>query len=303
MVNLLTHNDKYRIHATLGSVCLIQFILRLTYAYYFNDAFIYSNYNNLVNLHILLNLSSIFLHLPEKRNFNSPMIWPEFRLHNLIFCSRNIIATQYILYFDYNNYLYQHLIILIPCLLADIVTKKLGNKESRTTNSMPYPDGLLKKEIDNTKFFYTCAQVHATLLCINHSSTLCYFCVLAIQMASFMMTLVRKRLASSKQYHCYYTLSLLVPYLLTNKYNYDVINYTEILYVLNFCMFLYPRIYLKINKYLLWILIINFNYVMRYNNIDLKKILLFDKNLLSLYKHSFTIVNLDNIYKLRWMFI
>lgn len=44
-------------------------------------------------IHVSLHASSFRFHLPAKRNPLKPMIWPEFRMHNAIFATRNLLGA------------------------------------------------------------------------------------------------------------------------------------------------------------------------------------------------------------------
>jgi hypothetical protein len=81
MAHLLTHHDKYHVHALLGLAALLHFLLRYTMLFACGDAFANDRmfcFNVLsVLLHSALPLSALPLPIPQARNFSAPMIWQE----------------------------------------------------------------------------------------------------------------------------------------------------------------------------------------------------------------------------------
>jgi len=145
------------------------------------------------------------------------MIWSEFRLHSIIFAIRHVIATVFTLsnVWPDNNLadgcMKLGLIILtIKC--ASLVTERFGDREKRTTNSMPYPKWINEDVQLGIKEMYTRAQFGATKAIIWGDPTLSYFPLLGIQMAPLLMTLVRKGKIRSISYHRVYSLSLAMSY-------------------------------------------------------------------------------------------
>ena len=102
---LSTKEDSYHIHKLLGGICLVNFI----YRFYnliacgsmqlHNALGIYS-----VCLHGLLSISSLRFHISNVRNTSKPMIYPEFRMHSILFGLRSVIVV--ILYYYEMNYKY-----------------------------------------------------------------------------------------------------------------------------------------------------------------------------------------------------
>ena len=234
MAHLFTNHDKYHIHKTLGILAVINFILRFYYAIVYGTSFP-SFENKLfscssVLIHAILPIASLSIHLPEKRNFTSPMIWREFRLHSILFSCRHVILTIITLLelwptqLDYfkNKYLYALLsesfikyIFVVSCIkIASIITAKYGDVEKRTTNAMPYPDNLNDYEIRKIKLEYAKKQFGATIMAVfsgDLSPTLNFAPLYAIQSAAFMMTLVRKGKCNSSHYHIVYAFTLIYP--------------------------------------------------------------------------------------------
>jgi len=158
MAYLFTNHDKYHLHKTLGLLSIINFVLRFYYAIVYGTSFpsfeskIFSCSSVLV--HALLPITSLTIPLPEKRNFTSPMIWKEFRLHSILFSCRHVLFTiitilelwptqsSALIKIEYRGYalilesIIKYLIIIGCIKIASIITEKYGDKEKRTTNAM-----------------------------------------------------------------------------------------------------------------------------------------------------------------------
>jgi hypothetical protein len=67
-----------------------------------------------------------------------------------------------------------------------------------------------------------------------------------IQLSAFLMTLVRKKIISNNQWHIYYTLSLIFPYLL---FNLNLIKSSTNMHLYTL-LHIFLRLGLKTNKYL-----------------------------------------------------
>lgn len=105
MAKLITPHDPYHIHKILGVLLLVHYIYRFALLIQYGDAFPFlhnhhehEQHHRLyavggVALHGLLSWSALLLPLPAKRNFTSPIIWPEFRLHSIAFATRHVVTT------------------------------------------------------------------------------------------------------------------------------------------------------------------------------------------------------------------
>ena len=249
MAKLLTDHDPGHVHAILGCVALLHFLGRILNAFLLGDAFPYTGTTSglcmdllLVSVHSLLPSASLLLPLPTKRNFKNPMIWPEFRLHSLIFASRHVLATLFWLVARHvknstaaTSLRDRELLItsqhsdglfsmpLGPFLVmmglihgtmygATQVTKNYGCKENRTTNAMPYNSDVTPLDKQRAKRLYTYAQFLAAAFILAGDPTVAFVPLTGIQAAPLLMTLVRKGKCSAATYHCIYTWSLLFPY-------------------------------------------------------------------------------------------
>jgi len=219
MARLLTPGDRYHKHAILGSLALLHLLYRLALALYTGNSFPRSEPPAFTAccllVHALLHGTSFLLHVPTKRNITQPMIWPEFRAHSAVFAYRHLVATAMKLAFGdtFGGVLGGLLLILAFSALADAVTTRIGDKERRTTNAMPYPTDFDEQRIIDTKYFYAVAQTQASAWVAFGTATMAFIPLLAIELAPFLMTLVRKGKASSWHYHFYYRWALLAVYL------------------------------------------------------------------------------------------
>ncbi|KAL7548995.1 hypothetical protein ACHAWF_013873 [Thalassiosira exigua] len=230
---LFTHEDPQNLHKGCGLFVLLHYVSRF-YQMLFGD--VSAGFGNRTGMgpsawcmlflvpHAALSLSSlIFRTVPKERIVGAPMIWQEFRAHSIIFASRSIVgsACSWIsVYFDHNPIVRNAVVfvnsICILCALyaADAATERLRvcNRES-TTATMPYWEGCSLTTQRRFKQFYAYCQFMATLACLSMANPCWSFSVLlAIQLAAFLMTMVRKGIISTKAYHVVYTISLVLPY-------------------------------------------------------------------------------------------
>ena len=217
MANLITNHDPYHIHKLFGLASLMNYLLRFYYLFLYGTAF--PSHEPVtqavcsVVIHGILSISSLLLPIPKKRNFSSPMIWREFRLHSITFAMRHVIATTLTLSNAWPEQMLPDAsmklgLIILSIQCASLITEKLGDHEKRTTNSMPYPGWINQERQKGIKDMYTRAQFGATKTIVLGDSTYSFFPLLGIQMAPLLMTLVRKGKISSITYHRIYALSL-----------------------------------------------------------------------------------------------
>jgi cytochrome b5 len=227
---LFTREDPIGVHKYLGVFCLLNFIGRF-YQMYFGDPAAglgtaghpYFSFMCLFP-HALLSLSSLIFHtVPRSRVVGKPMIWQEYRVHNIIFGMRSVLTAMAAgLAIKFGNTPTVRFVAIVfssACVLlsqygADQATERLREVEvESTTATMPYWEGCSIETQRRFKSFYAYSQFMATLACLAVGNPAWPLSVLlAIQMASLLMTLVRKGLLSAKGYHIGYTISLILPY-------------------------------------------------------------------------------------------
>jgi hypothetical protein len=157
------------------------------------------------------------------------MIWQEYRVHNIAFGVRSVVTAflAWLTIYKGNTPSWRRIAVTGCCLtalaaniVADEGTRRLrvDNAES-TTATMPYWEGCSAETQKRFKTFYAYCQFLATGACITVGNPAWSLAVLlAIQMASLLMTLVRKGLLSAKGYHIGYTISLALPYFVATRH-------------------------------------------------------------------------------------
>ncbi|CAB9507703.1 expressed unknown protein [Seminavis robusta] len=231
MAKLFTHHDPFHIHKILGLFVLLHFLYRFLYGALIRG-FVFCSVHHAndglcspdkvhwdaicVVLHAILSWSSLLLPLPKTRNYSSPMIWTEFRLHSITFATRGVVGSLISLYGLWPqqlllNFFAKLALVLATCYAADWITQKHGCTEKRTTNAMPYPTCITPEMQQNVKYIYAMKQFAAALSCISEDPATPWATLLAIQGAPLLMTLVRKGKIQSLTYHRAYILQLATP--------------------------------------------------------------------------------------------
>lgn len=230
---LFTKEDPIGVHKFLGVFVLLHFAFRYTQMFFGDpSAGLGTRLGKGPSVvaalclvpHGLLSLSSLIFHtVPRERVVGKPMIWQEYRVHNICFGLRSVITAflAWLTIFMGNTPSWRRLAVsgscataLVANIVADEGTRRLraDNAES-TTATMPYWEGCSVKTQKRFKSFYAYSQFLATGACITVGNPAWSLAVLlAIQMASLLMTLVRKGLLSAKGYHIGYTITLALPY-------------------------------------------------------------------------------------------
>lgn len=261
---LITHEDKFHIHKLMGVASL------LNYFYLFFDCF-YSGATATLTLrradspafialtwvHTALSLSALQFLIPRTRTGILPMIWQEFRAHSIIFAVRSflIINLLYLqlylnLHLNISSWLIRTACVLLAMKLADISTHYLReNRKETTTATMPYWSDCDPRLQARIKYFYTHSQFMATITCIFSDAPYILAVAFPIQIASFLMTLVRKNIISAFWYHALYAGSLLTVYLINAA---DTALYPICAVGVGL---IHLRVNVKLNKYVLWTLV------------------------------------------------
>jgi hypothetical protein len=248
---LNTKEDSSYFHKGLGTLCLFHFIYRYSLFFLYGNMFIFKPMDIfLVNLHGVLSISSFIFHIPNLRNSLKPMIYPEFRLHSILFAFRSVIICN--IYYQNLSFLY----IIGTCfgtmIGADIITSiyNMEGKNGKTMRNMPFeksiPENLQK---DITKM-HSIMQIGATSFMLGTIDT-AFSPLFAIQLAAFLMTLVRKSIISTSTWHAIYSLSLWINFGFFTTLSCEYILLQQIM-IHSFKHFFFPN---KINKYIAWSLL------------------------------------------------
>lgn len=242
---LKTKEDFLDIHKLLGIYSILHYGYRS-----FNRS---SDIHYLFILpHLLLSLSSLIFKIVKKKHKNIPVIWPEFRLHSILFASRSFIACFLVDLCKYYNieeygFLLRFLLVFSTLYLSNVVTyhyKKVNllKENDSTMRTMPY----FTKKTKLIKKFYSIKQFIATsAILFNTDKFILFYSAFPVQIAAFLMTCVKKNIITNKEWHIYYSFSLLITLILSCK------NLLE--YLINFIYgIILLKIRIHINKYLLW---------------------------------------------------
>lgn len=261
MAKLITNHDPFHIHKILGLFVLTNYIYRYFLLLKYGSAFPQDESplraSMCVFAHGLLSWSSLLLPLPEKRNFRSPMIWKEFRLHSIIFATRHVICTLLTL-----NDLWPSsmglrafakvCVVVGTSRAAALVTSIYGCNDKRTTNTMPYPKWTTPNQQKYIKYMYAKSQFVASNLSMLPDPSRNFFPMLAIQIAPLMMTLVRKGKASAMWYHRIYFLSLWMSFIAAIVRSYSAKEENGIFFTMAIFLLIKGRIAHGLPHWLLW---------------------------------------------------
>jgi hypothetical protein len=250
MESLFTHQDgKYgHIHKTIGFLSLAHFFARFaSFTMHGTMGFNNTNIWFWLGIHAILSGSSMIFYLSNFRSIKAPMIWPEFRAHSILFAYRSLVAMA-LASAGYSNSLTRSLTVIGTISLADLATKYYL-QENTTMRDMPFPVWVTPRMKNSINLYYSVSQVFATLIILLKPDTERLFLILfPIQIAAFLMTLVRKNMLSPLGWHILYGGSLGLNYIygwitpsLVGDYFYQ--------FALLFCI---ARFGYRVNKYILW---------------------------------------------------
>jgi hypothetical protein len=246
---LFTSEDHFHLHKAAGFFCLIHYVYRIVWAYtemYRGKpivAGLYPTYATigLLLAHVYLSLSSFLFRLPREQQSEKPMIWQEFRAHNVMFAVRGLLCGIFscLGWSIWANFW----VIMATMFGADLATHYLGRSTKKTTRTLPYWEGCPPMVQRSLKTYYRFAQYEATITCLG-DQTDTFLTVFPIQLASFLMTCVRKGLLTAKQYHFFYCLSLLTPQII-------YLGSPHTMHILLMASLVYGSSHYA-NKYLIW---------------------------------------------------
>jgi hypothetical protein len=251
---LSTKEDEYHIHKSLGTFCLANFIYRFYLLFAcgsmrLNTPFgLYS-----VIVHGILSISSLQFHISNTRNPSKPMIYPEFRMHSILFGLRSVIIT--ILYHFEWDYKYIIAICYSVLFLSEYITKITSgitkiygkNEDNKTMRNMPFDPSISEENKSRITKMHSIMQIGATIFMLGNINS-AFSPLFAIQTAAFLMTLVRKSIITTNTWHLCYTIGLFMNYLLFPTFSPSFIIF------LAFVINIHERIVFpyKINKYIAW---------------------------------------------------
>lgn len=256
--------DSIHLHKIIGASGLIHYIYRFN-QWKNNGKMSFTSDSNtfmLIIMHALLSFSSLIFHLPKIRNPVSPMIYPEFRAHSIIFAYRSIaimLVHWCFLYaeFDILKYyvkssVYKSLIVIATMSATDLATKYYMPQGS-TMRNMPFPEWIPENIRRSWNIFYSICQVFATLECLmRYDMSHAFMVLFPIQIAAFLMTCARKNIITPFGWHVYYTLSLVTTITFSMTCEKSLSPKDLIMYKWFAILFCTLRFHYKISKYILW---------------------------------------------------
>jgi len=275
MAKLFSGHDKYHLHAVLGLLALLHFVYRFfTVLILQQESFQQNSFSAACLLvHVLLHALSFQFELPRNRIWTKPMIWREFRVYNALFAMRHLIGTALGIWAP-DWWLRQPgvaavaakvCLVLATCKAADITTEQIGSTDDRTTNAMPYPKKTPETLEKVAKRFYAKSQFAATALAAFGTPSSSFCAIFAIEIASFLMTLVRKGIIEARTYHVLYAASLFImfPVLVATLHSGDAVAEAATLR----CLFIGAlgidiRIKYGFSKYTAWLVAIPAGYIL-----------------------------------------
>ena len=170
---LITHEEShfFHIHKIMGVMVLSHYFYRtyllVTTGSMQFDSSLFTPY--CIILHMLLSGSSFIFKISQTRIQSAPMIYPEFRLHSILFAYRSLVVMLLMWYAKrYNVVLplyFRGVVVLVTMVLADMVTNhyKVRTKNQGTTmRTMPFPDYLNAPFRERLNTFYSVCQIFAT---------------------------------------------------------------------------------------------------------------------------------------------
>jgi hypothetical protein len=278
---LFTKEDKhyYDMHKILGGISMINYAYRFYLWFNYGDMFIRNDILNisLILTHALLSGSSFIFKLSSVRIKVTPIIWPEGRLHSIIFAYRSIFIIYIFMLYWYTGYeilnYIRGIIVYLTIVCADSVTNyyklelKILDEKDTTMRRMPHPSYVSNRFMDNLNIFYSVSQIFATMNCIFAINVDRVFIILfPIQIAMFLMTLAKKNIITSGGWHLWYTMALVTNYIIPLYSNHLFAdNYEKIIFFSLSFLFMLFRLKYNCNKYVLWSMIIFVHWISLYN--------------------------------------
>ena len=204
---LFTKEDHFHVHKTLGILVLCSYLWRFSKIGEADMGFASHPAWTIptVLLHVSLNLSSFEFAIPARRIKSGGRIWPEYRLHSLVFLCRSCVAVALRVWQRENglgpNYTINWLIILTAMACADLASYSVGDNSSNSIRNVDAPVFV--------KYYFSIMQFGGTsfILCSPRCSLIFYY-AFVVQFNPFCMTLVRKNLISHSTNMALYALEL-----------------------------------------------------------------------------------------------
>lgn len=139
-------------------------------------------------------------------------------------------------------------LVWVTLVLADHISQHYKTKDESTMRNMPFPPDWPAVKQNGFILYYNFSQFIATsAILLNHKQYTLLLSAFPIQLAAFLMTCVRKSIITSKGWHYWYMLSLILA-LTTTVDNLQEFGESSLFGMVLYCM----RHYGRMNKYVLW---------------------------------------------------
>ena len=104
-MSLVTRDDPMHMHKLLGLFCFLHALYRFAVSFVARDMGFQTDSTTLacVAAHACLSLSSLIFALPKRRIRDGSRIWPQYRLHSIIFACRSLCFMLLVLYIKLNT--------------------------------------------------------------------------------------------------------------------------------------------------------------------------------------------------------
>lgn len=270
---LITNHDYFHLHKIVGTVALVHFAyqygtLLWTGSFQLQTTLIHL----MLPVHTALSISSLIFYIPKIRNPVSPMIYPEFRLHSICFALRSIVCCYIHLYKVDPQSFYKMGICFATMALSDVATyfTRTSHTPHTTMRNMPFPKTMSFQDQQIIITMQSTMQVGATLFMLGSAET-AFAPLFAIQLAAFLMTLVRKNILTAMQWHQLYSLSLWI-----NVFCYYSVSPGWVFVQISMLyLFVHLRFRHCLHKYLVWAIVFGLYWLLEYMEIqeDITRIL------------------------------
>ena len=220
---LMTREDPYHLHKTLGVLALANFIYRYGYCYLTSGTLGYNGITGNKHLYMLdwitmlvhtcLALSSIIFRVPKKRINNKPMvIYEEYRQHAMVFTLRCLVIFAIVTLFPNAPSWWLPLGVMSCHLLADRITSIHGTSGNTAVRATAKHQKLspFYQVVGKLYSLYQFLAIGSHILPNARLADLAFNAVIAIQSSAFMMTLYRKRIIRGRTHMVVYAFCLLL---------------------------------------------------------------------------------------------
>jgi len=249
---LFSREDSTNAHKLLGFACLLHFLTRCPFLLDdmgFNGSLLTPA---CIVMHAALSVSSLIFHIPKVRIKEGSRIWPEFRLHSIVFACRSLACMMIVWVeerFDTGpHYLANVAVIFATLCCADAATNAVDEKSRSNTIR-----GLEMSPV--YKYSFSLLQFLGTTGCLVglRAYAAQFAIVFIIQTYAFTLTLRRKNLVTHQATVLIYASQLFLGVTVANL---EVIRCSGLEGLFMFAALALAagslRMLLGLNKYLVW---------------------------------------------------